>query len=402
MITKYTDYKVDDFFLDNNFLDWVLYKKDDVFWSKLSDTDSYLLAEMKQAKELIHNLQNAKTFIPENYNIDLQKKLLWEKINKKVAANSKKRLKIKYTIISVAASLLIFIGIATMYYMNSGVPEQEIMFIKPEYKKVRNVQLILADGIELNINEAEKSFTEKDGTQISNNSNRTLIYNKANTNNILKKEIYNQIIIPRGKRHNIVLADGPKVWINSESSLRFPTQFINNKRIVFLEGEAYFDVAPNKNKPFIVKTASININVTGTSFNVKAYDNDNLCETTLEKGLVEITGFTFKNKIKLTPGKKTTYSKSNKTTKTQTVNTKLYTSWKNGKYIFQSEPLESLIIIINRWYNVNVICEDTELLNYKYTGEISENRSIEHIMQLIHMTSKINYTINDKNIVITK
>lgn len=402
MSKKYVDYKVEDLVLDDSFLNWILNGEDDMFWAGLLKENKELSDEVNKAKELIFAFKSLQNDIPVDYDVELRRKVVWGKVNEKLGAKKSKKRNLRPVIIGIAATLMLFVGVGSLLYIKYIMTDEQIQFAKVDMKEAGEVQLFLADGSTIDIDDTERDIEEEDGTQITNKSNRTLVYNSATKSSIFKKEIYNQIVIPRGKRHNLVLGDGTKVWVNSESKLRFPTQFVNNKRIVFLEGEAYFDVAPNKDKPFIVKTPDLDINVRGTAFNVKTYDSDNLCETTLEEGLVEITKDGNSDRVLLEPGKKATYSKSDKTIYIEKVDTKLYTSWRTGKYVFSSERLESLIITINRWYNVDVHCDDADVLNYKFTGVISEDRSIEHIMELIHLTAKVNYNFEGDTIFITK
>ena len=199
-----------------------------------------------------------------------------------------------------------------------------------------------------------------------------------------------EVSTPNGARTSFELPDGSKVWLNSGSSLSFPMSF-RNKRPVTLVGEAFFDVKKNSN-PFIVSTQYGKVCVKGTSFDVKAY-NDESFETTLLTGSVEITGKN-KDKVDLIPGFQA--KSTNGKLSVSKVETEVYTSWKDGKLIFQNEPLLTVAKRLERWYNVNIeLDHDPNLYKIKYNGTI-EMESVTEVLSLLKITASIDYTY-DKN-----
>lgn len=247
---------------------------------------------------------------------------------------------------------------------------------------------------------------------------------------------YNEIATNRGEKSTVQLADGTKIWLNSETKLRYPTN-LNTKDVkVYLNGEAYFDVAKNPKRTFIVKASSLDIAVLGTSFNVKSYAEENVIETTLEEGKISISGkmgnMRIKEPVVLRPNQQATFkinsseisvaevpgkvlneNKERKNIKeeksiensfkpeliiAEQVESKLYTSWKDGKLIFRSERFEDLALRMERWYDVKIQFADEKLKEQKYTG-VFEKETLEQALTALSLSYPFIFEI-DQNIVL--
>lgn len=204
------------------------------------------------------------------------------------------------------------------------------------------------------------------------------------------------ITTPYGAKTNITLPDGSIVWLNSGSTLSYPTIFSKN-RPVTLVGEAFFEVEKN-DKPFIVSTDYGDVEVKGTSFNVKAFINDNAFETTLEEGVVAFKTKNTLNEVTLKPGEQVVKTANGFIVKQ--VETKYFTSWKEGKLLFNKEPFPSFIKKLERWYNVKIEYSDAKLEELWYTGTI-EMESISEVMEMISKAAPISYQFNNKTRVFT-
>ena len=204
------------------------------------------------------------------------------------------------------------------------------------------------------------------------------------------------ITTPYGARTNITLPDGSLVWLNSGSVLSYPTIF-SKSRPVTLVGEAFFKVEKN-NKPFIVSTEYGDVEVKGTSFNVKTYADDNSFETTLEEGVVVFKVKNSLNEVTLKPGEQV--AKTAKGFNVKQVETKYFTSWKDGKLIFNKEPFPSFIKKLERWYNVKIEYTDPKLNSLWYTGTL-EMESISEVMEMVSKAAPISYSFNNKTRVFT-
>ncbi len=209
-------------------------------------------------------------------------------------------------------------------------------------------------------------------------------------------ETLQTITTPYGAKTNITLPDGSLVWLNSGSTLSYPTNF-SKSRPLTLAGEAYFEVEKN-DKPFIVSTDYGEVEVKGTSFNVKAYTDDNSFETTLEEGVVAFKVKNAENGVTLKPGEQVVKTTDGFIVKQ--VETKYFTSWKDGKLLFNREPFPSFITRLERWYNVKIEYSDTKLDELWYTGTI-EMESISEVMEMISKAAPVTYSFNNKTRVFT-
>lgn len=249
---------------------------------------------------------------------------------------------------------------------------------------------------------------------------------------------YTEIRTKRGEKTYILLADGTRVWLNSETLFRYPSRLDAKNVEVFLDGEAYFNVAKNPSRKFIVNASSLDITVLGTSFNVKSYSSDNTIETTLEEGKIVITGKMGEKRLEqpvmLIPNQRATFIKdihefevqdikdptpeinevsdnnsdSEKQVKkkpkilvTSKVDSKLYTSWKDGKLIFKSERFEDLALRMERWFDVKIEIVDAELKDAKYTG-VFEKETIEQALNALSISLPFHYEIHQNMVEIRK
>ncbi len=253
------------------------------------------------------------------------------------------------------------------------------------------------------------------------------------------KTDYNIISTKRGEKSSLVLSDGTKIWLNSETTLKYPAD-INKKTVnIYLDGEAYFNVAKNHGRKLIVNASNINIEVVGTSFNVKSYSNEETVETTLEKGTVFITADDKQNmqsgSLILKPNQQATFIKKTRkilisdltssvvdkvpplnkplivgmqnqnTNSLQMLsdkeNTKLYTAWKDGELIFKSERFEDLAHRMERWYDMQIEIKSQELKDSKYTGRF-EKETIEQSLNALSLSMPFIYNIDHNKITIYK
>lgn len=209
-----------------------------------------------------------------------------------------------------------------------------------------------------------------------------------------------EVFVPKGQINQIFLADGSRIWLNSESSIEIPSIFTDDERVVKLRGEAFFEVAKDAKHPFKVKVEGQTIEVLGTSFNVRAYPNSSVIQTTLNTG--KITLQTKKGKLAISPGEQTELDKATGDLTLKKVNPSNFDSWKEGRYEFVDEDLIEVFKVVERWYDVELIYskEDFELMNF--SGVIKRNNSIQHFLTLLGYSIPINYEINMEKVKISK
>lgn len=213
-----------------------------------------------------------------------------------------------------------------------------------------------------------------------------------------------EYISSKGEKKEIILPDGSKIWLNSDSKLSYFSNFGKEiKREVYLNGEAFFDVTKDSLHPFIVKTDKIEIQVLGTSFNVNSYSDDDIIETTLVSGKVEITKKkTLLGKdeiVDLEPNQKVSFSKKSAKFDTEKVDTEIFTSWKENKLVLYNEPMGKLVKKLERWYDVKIEIESKEIEKYRYTATF-EDESIRKVLDLLKMSAPIDFKIQKNNEII--
>lgn len=221
------------------------------------------------------------------------------------------------------------------------------------------------------------------------------------------KEVNSQLIEmsnPPGMLSAITLPDGSKVVLNAGTTISYPNAFVSKNREVKIVGEAFFDVVHNTGQPFIVKTDHINVEVLGTKFNVKAYEEDERVEVSLTEGKVSVQTEDQKKCSFLDPGQQAYYDKLTKTLTTRTVNITHYTSWKDGKYYFKGLPLKEITCQLERIFNVRIYITSPQLQNIAITGDFVRNQNLEQILRVIEITAdkQLKYRIEEDAIYIDK
>lgn len=310
------------------------------------------------------------------------------------------------SLLRYAAILIISLLIGSYYYYQSTINEDAkiaqttIQFpFKPGSQKAL---LTLSNGEKIGVGKNEKVNTIKisASTEILD-TNYTLVYDKSNfTSDNLE---YHTLTTPKGGEYSLVLADGSKIWLNAASELKYPVSFSGSERKVYMEGEAYFEIAKNKDKPFIVHTKGYDVEVLGTKFNVIAYNDEQQIATTLDEGSVKITTTEKGKPVYLTPGQQAVLHKNSAKIDIVDVDTYPYSSWKNGLFVFQSESLGNITRKISRWYNCEFQFADADLENARFTGTLSRDTELGELLKIISQTCAIEFAVNQHNtIVISK
>ena len=209
---------------------------------------------------------------------------------------------------------------------------------------------------------------------------------------------------PKGEKTKVVLPDGSLVWLNGDSQISYDKEFKeNNRRIVHLEGEAYFDVVESANRPFFVKTNDLLIKVLGTKFNVMSYQDEDKIETVLEYGKVAIQTLE-KDIVYLNPNERATLTKQDKVIRKDTVETIKFTSWKDGYLVFRGDPFSEIILRLERWFDVNIeLIDPDHLANQTRYTFMLHNERIENVLDLLSratISANFKYEIKGRNVTI--
>lgn len=209
------------------------------------------------------------------------------------------------------------------------------------------------------------------------------------------------IFVPPGQRAELTLTDGTKVWLNAKTTFTFPDKFTANNRRVTLDGEGYFDVTKNPEKPFIVNTERYDIKVMGTEFNVTAYSGSSVFETSLLKGAVEVFSPAKDTKVSLEPHMRT--YEENGILKKDTIEHENYFLWKEGLICFYDEPVDKMIKKLQLYYDVKIDVQNKTLLNNRYSGKFRTKDSVEHVLKVLQLNNKFSYEKdNDRNLITIK
>lgn len=261
--------------------------------------------------------------------------------------------------------------------------------------------LKLYDGKTIMLDSTMKSslIAHEANVRIEMDSNHLLRYSSHDSIGMANVNKNNELIIPKGGEYQVMLADGTKVWLNSASRLIYPQSFMGKERRVVLSGEAFFDVAHDAERPFIVETSRMNVKVLGTRFNVNDYDDNEEVSTTLVNGSVEIFSGG-QQAFRLVPGEQA-YGKENELEKRE-VNVRLYTSWIDGKFLFNNTELEEIAKQISRWYDVEIFFSSENVKKVRFTGAIVKFKPLDDLVRMIESTSQVRFSVKGKTIVISE
>jgi len=298
---------------------------------------------------------------------------------------------------SVAAILLLLAGRILLFHHGREARPTVTVAAKPAARiqpGANKAVLTLANGQQIILNNAQNGTIGQQGNiRVVKLDSGQLAYAtptvESPADQLAKGPLYNTITTPRGGQYQVTLADGTKVWLNAESSLRFPTTFKGKDREVELTGEAYFEVKADKDKPFLVQAGQTETRVLGTNFNIMAYSDEGAVKTTLLEGAVSM-GLGTKSAL-LQPGEQGQYEDGKNIIATRAVNTRAVVAWKDGYYFFDRTPVKSVMRQIGRWYDVTIVYkgaapEDEIVGKLPRTADV---REVLHIMELIGIHFKI-------------
>ena len=317
----------------------------------------------------------------------------WEQVQRRMEERKGQRRLKRYSLmlqsaVSLAAAVLIACGV--IYYTHVGRQKRvmaQIAQIKPEGQ---HAVLYLADGasVDLGLRDSIAVRTET-GVEVEMTGENSLAYKPRKTQAPKREEVpeeYNTLVTPRGSEYSLTLADGTQVWLNAASRLRFFTSDRGRERRVWLEGEAYFEVAHNAQRPFIVESGGQSIRVLGTRFNINSYEGDRAIYTTLVEGSVAIAPLTGGDAVTLEPGQQAEYSRRNGgAIAVKAVDTSLATAWMNGTFIFAHASVTEIMENLSRWYSFEF--EVSPLLDgLRFSGQFPRCENLDKILSIIAST----------------
>ncbi len=260
----------------------------------------------------------------------------------------------------------------------------------------RQAYIELVNGEKIVLGEPEKGLMKNvDGGILKEGMEGLVMVGNDSAKNEGRKVEYNRVIVPRGGEYQLILADGTKVWMNSDSKFEFPTVFTGTERRVRLQGEAYFQVQRNEKMPFHIEVDGMEVAVLGTSFNIQAYGE--LVHTTLVEGAVALNvgGNTFR----LSPGEEAEVNKGK--VRVQKVDVYERIAWKEGKFIFREKRLEEVMEILGRWYDVEICYQNAAVKNLHFTGNIPRHATIGEVLQFLERTRLVHFSVAGRTVIVS-
>lgn len=307
---------------------------------------------------------------------------------------------------AAAAILLVLAGLAVLWRQYAGkTPVNRTTVLQPPQMDIfpggDKATLLLADGSMIRLDHAgEGTLKEGDGIRISQQDGEVIYeFTGKQPANAGQQEAWNTISTPRGGQYQLKLPDGSKVWLNAGSDLRFPAAFTGSARVVELKGEAYFEVARYKKQPFRVSVNGLTVEVLGTHFNVKAYEDEQVVQTTLVEGKVKVK--TRSGEELLLPGKQASMDRSTGELLVKAVNTENVMAWKNGLFRFSNESIDEVMKKIARWYNIEVTYQDVRP-EAKFNGMISRDVPLSQVLEMLEMTGGARFRMHGRSVTVRK
>ncbi|TKG94227.1 DUF4974 domain-containing protein [Puteibacter caeruleilacunae] len=385
--------RIDQYINDKRFVDWVFNPLPELeeYWTKYQIENPMEKKYILLAKELLEQFKTVDKEIADKDEMLMFARIL-DRIDKEKQKNDRRRY-LHY----MSAAAFVFILFTVGYWL---------FYIEPTQKNDFFYEPVLAE----NVGE-ETLLVRSNGDQISIDTRESVIEHSSKGELIVdekileptkaeavdrkkdsRKEKLNHLIVPYGRTSRITLTDGTKVHLNAGSRLLYPEEFIGAVRKVQLVGEGFFEVAHDKEHPFIVETSDIDVRVLGTKFNVSAYATDSRINTVLAEGKVQLETKEFglfKDKVVLVPGKMAIYNKDNHEVSTQQVDVDNYVMWKDGLMKFNGIDLSSITRKLERFYNITFRFQDPLLGNIRIRGKLDLNESQKEVMTRIEIVTNL-------------
>lgn len=302
------------------------------------------------------------------------------------------------TMMRVAAVCILLLSIGGVLWMRYDSPVDEIALNddiqitpgKPE------ALLYLSSGESVLLSKMKKELRENNGVAILVNDAGEIRYHAERQDSTVQP-LLNRLVVPRGAEFMITLEDGTRVWLDSETELRYPTNFSAEEREVYVRGEAYFEVAKMQDKPFIVKVDQMSVNVLGTKFNISTRV-ENVVQTVLVEGKVRLESKG--RQVVLKPSQKADFDSESEDWTVENVDVSSYVAWKDGNFVFDNKSLEYIMNRLSLWYDVEVQYSDEGVKGVKLSGDMKRYKNIQELLYFFERISDVRFVIKGKKITI--
>ena len=381
---------------DKKFIQWVFNSNEELnaWWENFECGNPHEKENIQLAKKILNTFKTKEKDLSEE-----EKIILFSNILKQVEKKQKRggNIRLLSTILKYAAVAILFFSIgALLFYRQDN--------FNPQFYSQQLTEPISGDEAKLIRPDGENIILDKRNSVIEYQNNGQLIVNNdvLQTSNPDKKGTpkLNQLIIPYGKTSEILLTDGTKVYLNAGSRLVYPELFTDKTREVFLVGEAFFEVKHDNSHPFIVQTTDIRIRVLGTKFNISAYPSDNIIETVLTDGKVQLqqnSSGLFEETTDMMPNQLASFNKNSKEIKLDMIDPDNYTLWKDGICKFESTDLSRIVKKLERFYNIRFSYHDPMLGSIKISGKLGLSENREEIINRLAIAASVKINMTGEN-----
>jgi len=356
-----------------------------------------VLLEVKGMNTLVEELKDKDRI---EYEMHIIAKFNTEKALSKL--KNRKQVKRRGILSWIAAASVVVIAGVSAWILLSQEPDVDNLSVTEKFEPGKAiVTLEMASGLKYRLDTLSSVVrNNRVNVAFDNNDGVLKIKEQDSLADGATKEIgYNTVNVPYGGTYTVELCDGTKVYLNSGTTLEFPSRFDGKVRSVILKGEAYFDVARNVSKPFVVEVDEMKVKVLGTSFNVKSYVDEPGVYTTLVEGSVAILRDGQPEK-KIKPGEQAYYNKGVGTLSIAEVDVKEFTSWKDGVFYFKDIALEEILRIVSRWYDLEVFYMNQGAKSVIYSGKLPMYSSVEDVLRKFEISGDVRFELKGRTLAV--
>lgn len=316
-----------------------------------------------------------------------------------VAARESRKMKViwrrRIAVAAAAAALLITAGVWSWQKNTPGHPAQVASVHKADQPAAGKVQLVMSNGKTITLGNQAPVTQDNNGTKVQVDSTG-IVYQAGNNKKTVNA--MDTLLVPRGNQIRIELSDETGVWVNADSKLAYPAAFNGNTREVWIQGEAYFDVAPNAQQPFVVHAGGTTVQVLGTSFNISTYVT---IQTTLTSGKVSTSAGA--DKVVLSPGQQSVYNAANGNLQKEAVDTRIYTAWKDGDIYFEEATLGVILNSLGRSFDYDFKFEEPTLETLNITLDMRKPETLQPVLDQIRLTiGKIKFRVQGRTVFVSR
>ena len=385
---------------NENSIDWALFRK--ALKKELNEVEkAEFHAWLEASPKNREYFRKAENFYNTGKEIDLFSEKETELAFSKFKTHTGRNKITLWRLTGIAASVMILLSVSLLViYKPSGKVETGVAqtTIPPGEPKAT---LTLSNGLKVIMEKTDTLREIAENQSVVRVEPSGIVYN-TKTRELAASTAVNTLDIPHGGEFRVKLSDGTQVWLNSETRLEYPVEFPAGYREVKLSGEAYFVVATDSLRPFIVHTPTMNIRVLGTSFNFSSYPDDRLQVITLTEGKVKVSdlGGIPGEELELLPDQQLLLNKEKMTSEIRNVDARIYSAWTRGSFIFEDESLEQIFSKLDRWYDIKVFYKNGDARNEKLTGDLPRFESFEIILKMMEEVSSVHFEIKGNTVIV--